>query len=71
VAPGIRVETDEIQSILLGDVLKRDVLEGKVAEHGRTRVKKASGRSLKKRRPKRKSRRKEAIGPEASDLSDA
>ncbi|HUW94710.1 MAG TPA: restriction endonuclease subunit R [Anaerolineae bacterium] len=71
VAPGIRVETDEIQSILLSDVLKRDVLEGKAAEHARARVKKASGRSLKKRRPKRKNQPKEAIGSETPDLSNA
>jgi predicted type IV restriction endonuclease len=69
VSPGIRVETDEIESILLGDVLKRDVLEGKSAEQAKSRVKRASGRSLKKRRPKRKGKRKEAIESEARDLS--
>lgn len=54
VAPGIKVDTDEIQSILITDVLKRDVLEGKSASDANTRVKKASGRALKKRKPKPK-----------------
>lgn len=68
-APGIRVETDEIQSILLSDVLKRDVLEGKAAKQARTRVKKASARARRKRPPKRKTQRKEVIESEAPDHS--
>ena len=54
VDPGIKVDTDEIQSIMLSGVLKRDVLEGKSAENGRARVKRAAGRALKKRKPKPK-----------------
>ena len=51
VAPGIKVDTDEIRSILIGDVLKREVLEGKAADNASTRVRRATGRALKKRRP--------------------
>ena len=69
-APGIRVETDEIQSILLSDVLKRDVLEGKAAKQASARVKKAGGRALRKRSRKRKAQSKELIESEASDLSE-
>ena len=54
VAPGIKVDADEIQSILLSDVLKRDVIEGDSADKAKARVKRASGRALKKRRPKPK-----------------
>lgn len=53
-APGIKVDTNEIQSILLNDVLKRDVIEGKSADEARTRVKKAFGKAVKKRSPKPK-----------------
>lgn len=56
VAPGIKVDTDEIESILVGSVLKRDVLEGKPANDARLRVKRASGRALKKRKPKPKAK---------------
>lgn len=52
VSPGIRVETDEIQSIMIGDVLKRDVLEGKSSDEAKARVKRAASRALKKRKPK-------------------
>jgi hypothetical protein len=50
VSPGIKVETDEIKAILTGDVLKRDVLEGKEAEQAKGRVKRAASRRLKKRK---------------------
>ena len=70
VAPGLRVETDEIQSILLSGVLKRDVLEGKAAQQASARVKKALGRSLKKRSHKRKAQPKEVIESEAPDPSE-
>jgi len=52
VSPGIRVDTDEIQAIILGDVLKREVVEGKLADEARVQVKKAASRSLVKRKPK-------------------
>ncbi len=41
VSPGIKVDTDEISSILTSDVLKRDVVEGVSVEKAFTRVRKA------------------------------
>ena len=52
VSPGISVDTDEIQAIILSDVLKREVVEGKLADEARVQVKKAAGRTLVKRKPK-------------------
>ena len=54
VSPGLRVDTDEIQAIVHSDVLKREVVEGKLADDARTQVKKAAGRTLVKRKPKPK-----------------
>ena len=54
VSPGISVDTDEIQAIILSDVLKREVVVGKLADEARTQVKKAAGRTLVKRKPKPK-----------------
>jgi hypothetical protein len=54
VSPGIKVDTDEIHAIILGDVLKREVVEGKLADEARAQVKKAAGRTLVKRKPKPK-----------------
>ena len=54
VSPKIRVETDEIGSILLGDVLKRDVIVGEPADDAKAKVKKAMSRKLKsKSKPKK------------------
>lgn len=54
VSPGIKVDTDEIHAIILGDVLKREVVEEKLADEARAQVKKAAGRTLVKRKPKPK-----------------
>ena len=56
VSPGIRVETDEIEGILIGDVLKRDVVEGEKAAEARTEVKKVAARKLLKAKKKQKSK---------------
>ena len=66
VAPGIKVDTDEIESIMVSDVLKRDVLEGKSADDARGRVKRASSRALKKRKPKPKPQ----VSPETTELKE-
>jgi len=39
--PGLKVENDDIQKVLLNDILKRDVMEGDKFEENKTRVKKA------------------------------
>ena len=52
VAKGVKVDTKEIEAILVGDVLKRDVIEGESAKRARTRVKKSAGKKLVKRKPK-------------------
>ena len=49
VSPGIRVDLPEIEEILKGEVLKRDVLEGEHATEARTRVRRSSNRRLVKR----------------------
>lgn len=54
VSPGISVDTDEIQAIILSDVLKREVVEGKLADEARVQVKKAASTSLVKRKPTQK-----------------
>lgn len=71
VAPGIRVDTDEIESILVSGVLKRDVLEGKSANDAKVRVRKASGRSLKKRKSKPKAKPKPQALPDTIEPEGA
>ncbi len=58
ICPGLRVQEDEIEEILVNDVLKRDVLEGEAADKAKSLVKKAAGRI--KRKQKRLTSEKEA-----------
>jgi Type I restriction enzyme R protein N terminus (HSDR_N) len=45
-SPDVRVETDEIKSVLETEVLKREVLEGEKAESSRKQIAKAAGKAL-------------------------
>jgi predicted type IV restriction endonuclease len=54
VSPGLKVDLDEIEAIIQGDVLKRDIVEGDSANEAKARVKKAKGRKMVKRKPKPK-----------------
>ena len=53
--PDVRIEVDEIQSVLTSDVIKRDVMEGENAEEARKKI----SRSLNKVQ-KEKTARKES-----------
>jgi len=68
VSSGIRVDIDEIETIMLSDVLKRDVLEGKPAEKARARIKKAASRKLVKRKPKPKDEPTDTTPPEVTSI---
>ena len=61
VTPGIKVELEEIESILVSDVLKRDAIEGDESKEAMTRIKKAVGRKIVK--PKRKPKPKPKLEP--------
>ena len=49
VSPGIKVEIDEVKTILVNEVLKRGTIEGELSKDAKSRVKKAEGRVLVKR----------------------
>jgi len=49
-SPDLRVEEAEVLSILQNEVLKREVIEGAKAQEAKQRVKRSSGRSLRKER---------------------
>ena len=52
--PDLKVETEELEDILLSDVLKRDLIEGERVKRAAAKVRKASDNAL------RKVKRKEA-----------
>jgi hypothetical protein len=47
-------DLDEIETIITDEVLKREVVQGEAADEERDRVKKAAGRSLRKRSSRKK-----------------
>lgn len=51
ISPGLRVDIDEIESILVNEVLKREIAAGELPDEARARVKKAN-RPTAKRKPK-------------------
>ena len=53
-SPGAKVSIEEVKG-LLSDVLKRDLLEGDAAKDAAKQVKRAQGKALRKRAPKRSS----------------
>ncbi len=46
VSPDVKIDTDQIRSVLVNEVLKRDVLEGEKAEEAKRKIQKAAGRTL-------------------------
>ena len=58
IPPGVKVDSDEIETILVNDVLKREVVEGEAAKDAAARVKKASAKLLRERKSTRKSERR-------------
>lgn len=52
-SPNIKVDKDNVYTILLNEVLKREILEGEDAKKALKKVKKVSARPLRKRRKKR------------------
>lgn len=61
-SPGVRIEYDEIKSVLLQDVLKREVIEGDKADEARKQLNKAANHALKA---------KSKAPPEAADPFEA
>lgn len=51
ISPGLKVTVDEIEQIIIPEVLKRDLIEGKLFENAKKQLKK----TVKKTQPKRKS----------------
>jgi hypothetical protein len=48
ISPGARVEDEEVRTVLVGDVIKREVVEGEQARLAGTQVKKAATRALRR-----------------------
>jgi hypothetical protein len=46
VSPEVRIETEEIKTVLTSEVIKREVLEGEKAEEARRKIARSAGKSL-------------------------
>jgi len=63
--PDVRIEADEIKSVLTSDVIKRDVMEGDKADEARRKIARSINKVLKE-----KSARKEATGSDDGSSGD-
>jgi hypothetical protein len=63
ISPDVRIEVDQIQTVVTQDVLKREVLEGEKAEAAAKIVAKASGRTLRAVRPTKEKPESPAAAP--------
>jgi hypothetical protein len=67
VSPDVKIETDQIASVLAAEVIKRDVMEGEKAEEARKKIAKAASTALRTTAPKPQPSSQE---PTASDLPE-
>jgi microcompartment protein CcmK/EutM len=51
-SPDAKIDTDQIKTVLTGEVIKRDVLEGEKADEARRRLSRAANRALRERTAK-------------------
>ncbi|HMO15324.1 MAG TPA: hypothetical protein PKD64_10540 [Pirellulaceae bacterium] len=54
-SPDVRVETNEILSVLTSEVIKREVTEGDQAKDAAKKIAKVAAKSLKSKKPKEES----------------
>jgi Type I restriction enzyme R protein N terminus (HSDR_N) len=72
--PGVRVDLEEIKTVLMQEVIKREVMEGEAAEEARRRVRRSISRALRTRQPRGVDEEPESLTPasqtaERSDLA--
>ncbi len=51
-SPDVRISNDQIRTVLMQEVLKREVVEGEKAEEAKKRVQKVAGKVVKSKQPK-------------------
>jgi hypothetical protein len=61
--PGVRVDLEEIKTVLMQKVIKREVMEGEAAEEARRRVRRSIGRALRTRQPRSVDEETESVTP--------
>lgn len=76
-SPDVRVETDEILSVLVSEVIKRDVTEGDQAKDAAKRIARAASKTLRTKKSKDtpescdEDAKDETVGPVSSAIPDA
>ena len=48
VSPGVKIDSEQIEAVLIQEVLKRDVVEGEKAEEAKRKVGRVANRALRK-----------------------
>lgn len=69
VSPDVRIDIDQIKSVLSSEVIKRDVLEGDKADEARKKIARAASKAL-RAQTKSRSESKESVNMETALASD-
>lgn len=46
ISPDVRIDTSQIKAVLLGEVIKREVIEGEKADEARKKIARAASKTL-------------------------
>lgn len=70
VSPDVRIDIEQIRSVLVNEVLKREVMEGEKADEARKKISRSANKSLRATTPKAEAPQQEAVAPADSTSID-
>lgn len=69
ISPDVRIDIDEIKSVLLNEVIKREVIEGDKADEARKKIAKAAAKALRASNSKAEQKESESNASPSSNVS--
>lgn len=70
VSPDVRIDIEQIRSVLVNEVLKREVMEGEKADEARKKISRSANKSLRATTPKAEAPQQETVAPADSTSID-
>jgi predicted type IV restriction endonuclease len=71
VSPDVRIDVDQLKTVLINEVIKRDVMEGEKAEEARKKIVKAASKALRVANAKAEAKVPQSKGPGAPEETAA
>lgn len=69
ISPDVRIDIDQIKSVLMSEVIKREVIEGDKADEARKKIAKVAAKTLRASNPKTSQKEPEGDAPQNSNGS--